>query len=531
MEKRVSREREYTYNLNEKNMQDILNLFMNSKYIIMDEKTFVIESPKVKSELHMISTKNFDYSDKPTGSKQRLKIKYKKNGNKFNITYSIKDYIDGKRFESTKQLGTDIACAYNYFCEMSPVEHIIFKYSYEFDIINHLHSSRLFVSIDCCYVVNPKDMQCLSKPYFFIEFEQKEGITLEEFMSAPFFVEFINDKLGTSSHANSKVVISNCFEGKLELYGVNDFNEYISSFYNINLEKIRFLKKITKVEHSLLNLRGLKPTNRGKYIENEFKFITDLSSYEIMDKIKASLPKEWFIIRTQDRIIQDIYFDSNNLELYKNGYSFRIRRRGKGEGWISCLKIPNNEIKEYLQREKIKNAITDEEALLYLTNELPGEGYNIATKFVNNEMMNTAPILYPITYLIQYRERYVIRPYDYSNEQISKMDYAELKKRQFFVRTGDMIHVIFDKIKMYNLINVDMKRLLFLGELDMSHKVLPTKEFFSCEIEFTHRLDLQQAAEDTFKNLISSLDEMGCTQINLDKYRISVEQLGILKKG
>ncbi len=51
------------------------------------------------------------------------------------------------------------------------------------------------------------------------------------------------------------------------------------------------------------------------------------------------ITKEDFkLIRTPNKIITDIYYDTSNNLLFNTGASFRLRKQQKLDGWISCFK-------------------------------------------------------------------------------------------------------------------------------------------------------------------------------------------------
>ncbi|MCL2591934.1 MAG: CYTH domain-containing protein [Defluviitaleaceae bacterium] len=530
MKNNISREREYTYKLEQPNLKRLLNIFMNTKYIHVDEITFVVENPQIKSELHMISSKDYHYNGTPEGTKHRLKFKYKNNGDKVSITYSPKTYIDGKRYEKKIKLKKDFDAAYSYVSEMLPINHVLYKHSYEFTLIDHLNLCRMLISLDCCYAVNPSNSEDLSEPLFFLEIEEKGGMRLEQFLDSDFFKNNILELIGSNDNSNSKVVITeNLYHGKsLKIENAKSLKDYVFGFYKCNNTKINCLKEDSLAGSNMLSERGQKKDERGIHTEKEFKFLATESQLNVIKHIKSIIPPNWFLIKVQERLICDIYYDTIDLDFYKNKHSFRIRKRGKGVGWISCLKTPDNSIYDYLERKTIRTAITSEDALRYETDNISGEAYKNAKKVLEGMQTNEKSIM-PVTYVSQYRERYVIRSFDYTENDLLEINDNDLKDEHYLIRTGEMLNIMFDTVKAYDIRNIDKKRLIHFGELNISNVNLKATEFVSCEIEPSHRLDIKSAAEELFNNTIHVLRNSGCKQINQDKYQLSIETLNIME--
>lgn len=443
--------------------------------------------------------------------------------------YSPKKYIDGRRYEENIELGDDYKKISDYLRRIPVVDAVMLKYSYKWIFINHITNQRIKLNFECCYAFNPENASEYAEPYYFLEVEEKNGLRLEEFEASDYFKRTLSPYLlpGGIEFRKSMLCKKHFDHKYFSLQEPKQIKKYVKQVFS---HVDRFSKPydaIIQAPENLLRVKGEKKSERGERLEKEIKFIPSGSQEDVLNCIRPYLKENWTLIKVKPRIITDIYFDTDDYFLYHHRSNFRIRNRQKKDGWISCCKLYFDDRNGFLARNTWRSSITTKEALLFNTNRIPGKAYQKLQEYLtsHNRPFEACGIR-PVIMVSQIRERYVIRPFDcLSQTELMAQDTVEVQDEQYLHQTGEMINIMFDNVKAYDLRQVPAEKLLRFQEIDVTEKAIKTAEYYTAEIEPSERIDLKDEALALFEALADVIPEKGNLVLYQDKYSLAADQL------
>ena len=511
-------EREITYEINESSAKHVVNLLIqNRKNIIMDDEFYMIEKGKRTVELHFLASDGFAVTRQQDGSRKRLKFKLKKSGS-CNISYDEKHFRDGKRFEENTKCSS-FKEAHQKLQNMPSVDAILLKTAFRYDCVNRLNGNQMRFTVDCCIAFDPCNPQIVSKPFFYFEVEEKQGRLLEQFRESAVFRQLLQFLRPMTYKSHNRLWKCKTFfpESTLSVHSASELEALVSEcfvYYNQNAQTI---------DEWLGNggnyVRGTKEAERGDATEVELKFIPDDSHETVLSLIRPLLPPDWTLIKTAPRIILDVYMDTVALDLYERQATFRLRRRKRRDGWISCCKYRVESDGEFLARRKVRTSISNEQAMALLNGQV--EGQSDAIQVIFDELLSHPQSLRPTILLTQCRQRYVVRPRAYDEAEVI----ADPEDEYYGMQRSDMIHIIFDTITATDVRHVNPLPLIHYDELDFTDIVDNSMSLTTAEMEANLRKDLKDSSWPLFESIAREIIQNGFKILDEDKYQMTVRLL------
>lgn len=535
MEKEVFYEPEVenTFEIPYENVSKVIDtLITNRSHIEINDEVYILEKAKKVSELHFLMSDKFAVTRELNGTRHRLK--FKKGKKNIKIVHTPKRFIDGERFEEKIKLGDDFNQAFKIIHENSDVDAVMFKCSLKYNCINNFNKNKFKISIDCCYAINYWDYKVISEPFYYIEVEENNGnkITLDDFRNSDLFSNKLIHLLSPvrfSSHNKIRMCMEYFPNKALNFENNEHLKSYVEKVFEIFEDEEKYFSSL--INDNNLHIKGVKETERTNHIESEFKFVNNFSQQEVIDLIKPLLPDSWKIYKVAPRIIMDMYMDTDNLDLYKLNASFRFRKRKKELGWISCFKKTISDESSYLERRKIRTSLSNKEIMKYKTNDMPGSAADEVYKFLKEKLETehfdkNNSLLGPMTLVVEHRDRYVIRPRGFVDFDFDK-DYSDsqITEEHYTMKLGEMVHIIFDDVTVYDLRNMDISTILNYEELDVTNKRYNSSKFYSAEIEPNVNPALSEKSTIIFNEIVKKLSESNFKANFKDKYNMSIESL------
>ncbi len=518
MKKRKKKEIEHTYMIKENNFGKIIDIINNFRNIYIKDKQFILEKGEVGQNLYFLPSDNFAGTRTMDG--KRYRIKYNLVSEKF--TYTEKEFINGERIESHEYLGNSVSKALNKFQKMPIIDALMFKYSIKYRFINYISDESIRICVDYSYPIDPSELNVCNEFYSYIEIEEEKGHILEEFEAGVLFQELSPyiDNMPDYSHNRLRKCLQ-CFPGQTIVFSNKKGFKSAMRKIRDNLRDIQ-KKNYDLYEKGNIMLRGNKERERSDDLEVEYKISNINSITTLLDVVQQCIGNKYDFVKTVPRIITDVYMDNEGLELYNNSASFRIRRRKKGKGWISCFKSVKGEY-ENLQRYKTRTELSNEDVKNLIEKEIQGNAPKKLYNFLEMEQRIEPKIL-----ILEYRERFVVRCKSSNIEKYYKSD----DDTYFALQRKEIVHVIVDTVFAYDLRGCSKKvieHLIKFGEL-VVEKTVPCVQFSSVEIEPNHRYDVADISKDVFYNICKQLEGMGIYSDYKSKYQIGMELLSDNKK-
>lgn len=515
-------EKEFTYEICAENVQKLFEILINNNVIIIDNYQYILEKGKNQTMLYFLVSDNYKATRTNNGIRYRVKVDLEKEC----IRYTEKEFIDGLRYEKNVDMGKDIEKVFSIMNDMPPIDALMIKYLYKYEYINYLINSRFQIVIDCCYALSPQDYNICSEPFYYIEFEEKSGCLLEKWVQTDIFKKiskmFLNDMSYISHNRIRKC--KDVFNNKnYECKSVSQLRKDIKKIRKNYLENQAKYNTLAKINNTFI--RGEKGVERSNGIESELKLVGQKSPNEILSLVRKIINSKYYLVKSEPRIINDIYFDNENNDLLNNDASFRIRQRKKKEGWISGFKCLKSNIKTemVLDRDKTRTALSINEILKYKNGMIIGNASENLYQFLTK--LNIDKTIKPKVLVIEYRDRYVVRS-KYSCK-VDNGNIDTIKDNHFAMKRSEILHIIFDYVTAYDLSNMTNDEIDFIikyGEVDVTKRNIRSHTFTATEIEPNKRHDVYDIAEDLFQKVCSEIINKDINLLKKSKYKLSMEK-------
>ncbi|MES5849014.1 MULTISPECIES: hypothetical protein [Bacillus cereus group] len=422
-----------------------------------------------------------------------------------------KKFEDGKRYENKIKTKFESE-VYQFVKESGKLSAIMFKNTLKYELVNFIDKKKIDLKLDICYPIDPKNLKGIYTPYCHLELESNSNSTLQYFVESDFFnkhvIQYTSDvKFQSHNKVRECEKSTGIIEYQLKENELSKIIRIVKENYEQN--KYSTIKK-TKKSGELIE--------RGSYLEKELKIKNTVDKERLLNIVRNIITKEDFkLIRTPNKIITDIYYDTSNNLLFNTGASFRLRKQQKLDGWISCLKTPsleNNNPITY-DRTKIRSMIKNKELL---KNGILGTNNKTSIAIQNYILTNNSKDLNPRLVVFQNRERYVVRPLPYEENGLFTEGYD--------LKASDMIHIIFDEVTAYDISDIKTDSLIMYGELDFTEKNFKKASFSSIEIESTGSNASSYVANKIFNQIEAKLTQNNyISQEIQNKYLISCKKL------
>lgn len=154
-----------------------------------------------------------------------------------------------------------------------------------------------------------------------------------------------------------------------------------------------------------------------KRIEEEIKLTVPLDGLDIFNKLASNLREganfklgdATYKIKTGEEFFLDKYYDTKDLELYKNHDSYRLRQRFvPGEGWSRTIQFKETTPTGQLET---KHEIKDSDTPEHIREQMEGKNYRITPLLAIKELLKKERKLYEILTITQIRDRfYFVKP-------------------------------------------------------------------------------------------------------------------------
>lgn len=503
---------EDTYEIDKVNVPNVVNyIISNRKNITISNDSYILSKPKKKVELNFLSSGDFIVKDKPEGTRERIKFRFKEN--KIKIKYSPKTFINGEKYQDDIDLGQDWDRSYDYIKSFKNIDSIMLKYSYKYKCFNSINNNLLNISIDCCYAIDPNNNNNVSEPFFYLELENVKGNLLFDFKKSNFFKELKSYLNYTTFNCNNKIYrCKDIYKGSCKVINsASDLKKYVD-FVKTKYFSNKSYDYLSDYQNKFV--KGNNEKERGDRVEIELKFSGYNSYEEIINIVKSKILDSWSVIKVPPRIIEDIYFDTDDLELYKSKSHFRIRKQKQNSGWISCFKSIIYEDSDCLERRKIKTKLENNEIIQLLNNKCDGNSIEEFNKFFKDKSINNLNIK-PKVLINEYRDRFVVRTHQIVNYDENDQDLS---------LSSEVINIIFDRVYFYDISNLDFAHLLKYREIDFKSENIKYGSFISAEIEPNFRIDVKEEIEKIFNEICYEISDKYIITKE-DKYQLSLKNL------
>lgn len=513
-------EREYTYVVDSGDVEDLVQEIVSSSRISLDGIPYILEKGKKEASFYLLCSDEYKVTRAQNGTRYRFKVDLKSG----NIKYTEKIFDDGLRYEKNEKMKNDYTQAYTRVPNMPDVDTVMVKYSLKYEYSNYLNNRRFQVVIDCCYAISPDNIEQRSEPFYYIEFEEKNGRILESIVETDFFVNKLKKYLKDvpySSHNRIKMCKESYPDKILGIKDEKQLKKYLKDIRKLYKDQEKQLNIFNNIEGTCT--RGEKETERSVGVESELKLAGQDTPNNVLSIVRNNLDEDYMLVKAEPRIIVDIYMDNKNDTLYKNDASFRIRQRKKKDGWIVGFKSTHKS-DVVLERKKIRTALTIKEILKYKEGSLVGFAAENAYDFLDE--LDEDKVIRPKVLVIECRDRYVVRPFVQNEEDNG--DFEIISDNHFDMKRKELLHVIFDYVTAYDLYDMTEEEIDFIikyGEVDTTKKNHKMTTFFTAEIEPNTRVDVKYVAQELFHKVCHDIENSDIELLSKSKYTLSKERL------
>ena len=247
-------------------------------------------------------------------------------------------------------------------------------------------------------------------------------------------------------------------------------------------------------------------SDKSPRIEREVKFDPPAEDETVLRHLRQMLPEGWRLER-HFGLACDLYFDTEQLDLYRSGAVVRLRRRRK-PGWSMFFKPAPTASVPYTEREEVRTKFSGEDALLYSSTGFPGIAAERALDWLRRHGAASASLT-PKLLLHSVRRYYTVRPGWATNDWLS------------------FINVFFDDVVAIDVREVDHRELVGWNTLRYE-RILPERSFRVGEIE-TYERDSEELTSSSLKlaiDLTQAIRSAGIGIVGKCKYAQAVESLG-----